>query len=87
MVISQRIQNFEVSGKVPFCHSELVSGSRKSLILLDVPPAAGFSMTFCPVGPLSSNTCNPSISGAVESKWSPLRNLEMRIIREWGIGG
>jgi hypothetical protein len=30
---------------------------------------------------------NPSISGAVESKWSPLRNPEMRIVREWGIGG
>jgi hypothetical protein len=31
--------------------------------------------------------CNPSVSGTVESEWSPLRNLEMRIIREWGIGG
>jgi hypothetical protein len=31
--------------------------------------------------------CNPSVSGAVESKWSPLRNLEMRIIREWESAG
>jgi hypothetical protein len=28
-----------------------------------------------------------SVSGAVGSKQSLLRNLEMRIIREWGIGG
>jgi len=30
---------------------------------------------------------NSSVSGKIGSGWSPLRNLEKRIIRERGIGG
>jgi hypothetical protein len=35
MVISQRIQKFEVFGKVLFWHPELASGSHNLSILLD----------------------------------------------------
>jgi hypothetical protein len=31
--------------------------------------------------------CNPSVPGTVGSGWSPLRNLEKRIIGGRGIGG
>jgi len=31
--------------------------------------------------------CNPWVSGAVGSGWSPLRNLAKRIIGEMGMGG
>ena len=49
----------EISKPVLDCHSELVSGSHKSLILLDVPPAAGFSMH----DKMEASFCNVFIEG------------------------
>jgi len=41
---------------------------------------------FCLLQHQSFSRCNPSVSGAIGSRWSPFRNLERQIVRGgfWG---